>query len=257
MALVENLQREDLNPLEEAAGYQRLVEEFGYTQEQLSERVGKDRSTVANALRLLRLPESVRGLRRRGAALDGSRAGAARPRGGRGDGEAGAQDRRAASCRCGGSRSWCGARAATRTPPAPAAPAARRPSTSARDLAMRLTRALGTRVEVVEVGPGARPDRHPLPLARSARRAPRKAAALVSAAASLELTYRSDAALLVAYATHLSRGQLLLDTDERLPSGANVQLQLVAPGHVDRALRRGRPGARRGERRRPAAPRRR
>src|SRR5437868_9962823 len=62
MALVENLQREDLNPLEEAAGYQRLMSEFGYTQEQLSERVGKDRSTVANSLRLLRLPEPVRAL---------------------------------------------------------------------------------------------------------------------------------------------------------------------------------------------------
>ena len=60
MALVENLQREDLNPIEEAEGYQRLVAEFGYTQESLSQRVGKDRSTVANALRLLKLPPSVR-----------------------------------------------------------------------------------------------------------------------------------------------------------------------------------------------------
>jgi len=62
MALVENLQREDLNPIEEAEGYQRLVAEFGYTQESLSARVGKDRSTVANALRLLRLPPAVRAL---------------------------------------------------------------------------------------------------------------------------------------------------------------------------------------------------
>jgi ParB family transcriptional regulator, chromosome partitioning protein len=60
MALVENLQREDLNPIEEAEGYQRLVAEFGYTQESLSARVGKDRSTVANALRLLKLPPTVR-----------------------------------------------------------------------------------------------------------------------------------------------------------------------------------------------------
>lgn len=60
LALVENLQREDLNPIEEAEGYQRLVAEFGYTQESLSARVGKDRSTVANALRLLKLPPSVR-----------------------------------------------------------------------------------------------------------------------------------------------------------------------------------------------------
>jgi ParB family chromosome partitioning protein len=62
MALVENLQREDLNPIEEAEGYQRLVAEFGYTQESLSARVGKDRSTVANALRLLKLPPAVRGM---------------------------------------------------------------------------------------------------------------------------------------------------------------------------------------------------
>ena len=51
----------------------------------------------------------------------------------------------------------------------------------------------------------------------------------MSATASLELVYRSDAALLVAYATHLARGQLLLDTNERLVNGANVQLRLVAP----------------------------
>ncbi|HEX3905573.1 MAG TPA: hypothetical protein VH853_22300 [Polyangia bacterium] len=51
----------------------------------------------------------------------------------------------------------------------------------------------------------------------------------MSPTASLELTYRSDAALLVAYATHLSRGQLVIDTDERLPNGAGVQLRLVAP----------------------------
>jgi len=62
MALVENLQRSDLNPIEEAEGYQRLIAEFSYTQEKLATRVGKDRSTVANALRLLRLPEKVRTL---------------------------------------------------------------------------------------------------------------------------------------------------------------------------------------------------
>jgi ParB family transcriptional regulator, chromosome partitioning protein len=60
MALVENLQRADLNPIEEAEGYQRLMAEFGYTQEALAGRVGKDRSTVANALRLLKLPPAVR-----------------------------------------------------------------------------------------------------------------------------------------------------------------------------------------------------
>jgi len=60
LALVENLQRMDLNPIEEAEGYRRLVEEFSLTQEQVSQRVGKDRSSVANALRLLALPDEVK-----------------------------------------------------------------------------------------------------------------------------------------------------------------------------------------------------
>ena len=60
LALVENLQRADLDPLEEAEGYQRLIDEFDLTQQQVAEVVGKDRSTVANMLRLLGLPASVR-----------------------------------------------------------------------------------------------------------------------------------------------------------------------------------------------------
>ncbi|WP_225414389.1 ParB/RepB/Spo0J family partition protein [Stigmatella hybrida] len=67
LALVENLQRSDLNPMEEAEGYQRLVEEFKLTQEQVSQRVGKERSTVANALRLLGLPDDVKALVAEGA----------------------------------------------------------------------------------------------------------------------------------------------------------------------------------------------
>jgi ParB family chromosome partitioning protein len=58
-ALVENLQRDDLNPIEEAGAYQHLMEEQGYTQEQLAARLGRDRSTVANSLRLLKLAEPV------------------------------------------------------------------------------------------------------------------------------------------------------------------------------------------------------
>ncbi len=61
LALVENLLREDLNPMEEAEAYQRLLTEFGWTQEELAQRVGKDRSSVANCLRLLRLPEIIQG----------------------------------------------------------------------------------------------------------------------------------------------------------------------------------------------------
>jgi ParB family chromosome partitioning protein len=60
LALVENIQRADLNPLEEASAYQQLVEEFGLTQEQVAGRVGKSRSAVTNTLRLLRLPAEVK-----------------------------------------------------------------------------------------------------------------------------------------------------------------------------------------------------
>ena len=56
LALVENLLREDLNPIEAAEGYRQLLADFGWTQEQLGHRIGKDRSSIANALRLLRLP---------------------------------------------------------------------------------------------------------------------------------------------------------------------------------------------------------
>jgi ParB family chromosome partitioning protein len=59
IALVENLQREDLNPVEAAKGYQRLAKTYGYTQAKVAERVGKDRATVANAMRLLKLPEKI------------------------------------------------------------------------------------------------------------------------------------------------------------------------------------------------------
>jgi len=66
LALVENLQRTDLNPLEEAEGYRRLIQEFGLTQDQVGERVGRDRTSVANALRLLSLPDGVKELLARG-----------------------------------------------------------------------------------------------------------------------------------------------------------------------------------------------
>ena len=59
IALVENLQREDLNPIEEANGYKQLMDDFGLTQEEVSNRVQKSRSAVANSLRLLSLPQNV------------------------------------------------------------------------------------------------------------------------------------------------------------------------------------------------------
>jgi ParB family chromosome partitioning protein len=154
MAMVENLQREDLNPIEEAAGYQRLISEMGYTQESLAARVGKDRTTITNSLRLLRLPEEVRdmvvigrvsmgharallGLESADAMVRLARRVAAREMsvrqveglvrrerdGGGANGEAGT------------------------TAPVP-------PSASARDLAERLSRGMGAKVKVVEAGPG-------------------------------------------------------------------------------------------------------
>ncbi len=59
LALIENLQRQDLNPIEEASGYHHLIETFGLTHEEVAARIGKDRSTITNQLRLLRLPEEA------------------------------------------------------------------------------------------------------------------------------------------------------------------------------------------------------
>jgi ParB family chromosome partitioning protein len=67
VAIVENLQRENLDPLEEAMGFSHLMETYGLTQEQVAERVGKSRPTVANALRLLVLPPSIKAAMRSGA----------------------------------------------------------------------------------------------------------------------------------------------------------------------------------------------
>jgi ParB family chromosome partitioning protein len=66
LALVENLQRADLNPLEEADGYQRLIDEFGLTQQQVADAVGKDRTTITNLLRVLTLQTAIRQLVERG-----------------------------------------------------------------------------------------------------------------------------------------------------------------------------------------------
>jgi ParB family chromosome partitioning protein len=153
MALVENLQREDLNPIEEAAGYERLIAEFGYTQEKLADRVGKERSTVANSLRLLRLPDSVRGLVAQGRlsmgharALLGLESVAAMERLAR---RTVAQDLsvRKVEETVRRDRADSGGDGKTAVPAA-------RPSPNARDLGMRLSRALGTRVDVSENAPG-------------------------------------------------------------------------------------------------------
>lgn len=66
LAIVENVQRADLSPLEEAEAYRRLIDDFGYTQREVAESVGRERATVTNLLRLLRLPASVQGMLNRG-----------------------------------------------------------------------------------------------------------------------------------------------------------------------------------------------
>ena len=71
LALVENLQRTNLNPLEEARGYRRLIDEFQLTQQQVAEAVGKDRTTVTNLLRILSLPEQILSLVEQGALTSG------------------------------------------------------------------------------------------------------------------------------------------------------------------------------------------
>lgn len=87
LSIIENVQRADLNAIEEAAAYQELIERFGYTQEKLATEVGKSRSHIANILRLLKLPESVKALVRGGKLT----AGHARTLVGRPDAEALAQ----------------------------------------------------------------------------------------------------------------------------------------------------------------------
>jgi ParB family transcriptional regulator, chromosome partitioning protein len=154
MALVENLQREDLNPLEEAAGYERLVAEFGYTQEKLADRVGKDRSTIANSLRLLRLPGGVRALVAEGRLSMGH---ARALLGLESAPEMEKLARRTVSQDLSVRKVEELVRR-ERTAGAPSesgkAAGAAGPSASARDLAMKLTRVMGTRVAVVEAGPG-------------------------------------------------------------------------------------------------------
>jgi ParB family transcriptional regulator, chromosome partitioning protein len=151
MAMVENLQREDLNPIEEASGYQRLINELGYTQESLAARVGKDRTTISNALRLLRLPEEVRDLVIAGRvsmgharALLGLESADAMVRLGR---RVAARDLSVRQVEGLVRRERGGNGGPGGSPPAP-------PSASARDLAERLSRGVGARVKVVESGPG-------------------------------------------------------------------------------------------------------
>jgi ParB family chromosome partitioning protein len=154
MALVENLQRQDLNPLEVAEAYQRLLEDHGHTQEELAERVGKSRVAVTNSLRLLKLPEQVRGMLADGTLSEGH-----------GRALLGAPDedtmltlaRRAARSRLSVRKVEQLIRSARSTPgeaPAPAPNGDK--SAGVRDLEARLGRRLGARTAIEHAGPGGR-----------------------------------------------------------------------------------------------------
>ncbi len=146
IALVENLQRDDLNPIEAAAGYRRLLEEFGYTHERLAARLGKDRTTLTNAIRLLKLPERAQRMVAEGAISEGH------ARALLGLDDAGAILQAAERVRRGGlsvRRTEALVRklkAATHAKPKP------RESAAVRDLVERLQRALGARVSIVHRG---------------------------------------------------------------------------------------------------------
>ena len=161
LAMVENLQRQDLNPIEEAEGFDRLIREFGYTQESLATRVGKDRTTVTNALRLLKLPANVRALVIAGRLSMGhARAILGLEALGAAGGEAMERLARHVANRELSvrqveelvRRERESAQAPASTAAAPTAPA--RPTASARDLSNRLSLRLKTRVRVIESGPG-------------------------------------------------------------------------------------------------------
>lgn len=150
-ALVENLQREDLNPIETARAFQRLIEEHGHSQESVAKRVGKNRSTVANALRILKLPPDVLDLLETGRISEGH-----------GRALLGASD--AATMKrlahVAASRGMSvreverRVRAASRETPGTAhtTAAAKGKSANVRDLERRLSSALGATVQVVDKG---------------------------------------------------------------------------------------------------------
>ncbi|MGC8917475.1 MAG: ParB/RepB/Spo0J family partition protein [Thermoanaerobaculum sp.] len=138
LALIENLQREDLTPIEEARAYLQLRTELGLSQEEIAERVGKDRSTVANALRLLSLPLSVQAL------VDEGRLSAGHARTLAGLSDPKAQEELANRCVAEG---WSVRELERRLRPANRAPKpAKDPETLAAE--DRLTLALGTRVAI-------------------------------------------------------------------------------------------------------------
>ncbi|HJL16755.1 MAG TPA: ParB/RepB/Spo0J family partition protein [Sandaracinaceae bacterium LLY-WYZ-13_1] len=144
-ALVENLQREDLNPVETARAFERLIDEHGLTQETVAKRVGKDRSTIANALRLLKLPEAVLVLLEEGRLSEGHGRALL--------GASGAPSMKKLAQQA-LKKGWSvreterRVRASSRDEASPEKPAGPSKSANVRDLEQRLTRSLGARVNV-------------------------------------------------------------------------------------------------------------
>jgi ParB family chromosome partitioning protein len=145
LALIENVQREDLNAIELAEAYDRLLRDHGYTQEALADRVGKDRTTIANVLRLLKLPPRVR------ARVVASQLTEGHARALLGAGDAAAIEQLAERVVRGG-LSVRATEALVRTHGKTGGGKAPVKSPSVRDLEQRLARALGTRVEVRDRG---------------------------------------------------------------------------------------------------------
>ncbi|HUY41712.1 MAG TPA: ParB/RepB/Spo0J family partition protein [Candidatus Dormibacteraeota bacterium] len=155
MAIVENLQREDLNALEEAAGFAQLVDDYDLTQEQVAQRVGRSRSAVANALRLLGLPDAIKAMIADGRLTGGhARALLAAPE----------SERLALAARA--AAEGLPVRALERLASAQAAPraappaAARSLSAEEREFENRLRERFGTRVAIVHTGSGGRIEFH-------------------------------------------------------------------------------------------------
>lgn len=152
IALIENIQREDLNPIEEATAYRRLVDEFHLTQDEVATAVGKDRSSVANYLRLLKLPDDVRAEVASGALSMGH------ARALLGVGELAAQQRVAREVLAKGlsvrDTEALVRHEADKTRPAP--PPERAVDVHTRAAEERLRFALGTRVRIVRKGKGGR-----------------------------------------------------------------------------------------------------
>jgi ParB family transcriptional regulator, chromosome partitioning protein len=149
LAIVENLQRTDLNPLEEAAGFQYLIDEYGLTQEELARRLGKSRPSVANALRLLGLSDSIKAMLADGRLSAGhARALLAAP-----ELERGALAARAISQ---GMTVRALERLASAPEPVRSKPALRALSPDEHDFESRLRERFGTHVAVVRYGRGGR-----------------------------------------------------------------------------------------------------